>query len=65
MGDIISHLKKSKQYFVCTMGLKAYSCVLTQKLFFAWFDFSCDGGWGVIYKYLKKINENYYKNCDF
>lgn len=38
------------------MGLKAYS------LFFAWFDFSGDGGWGVIYKYLKKINENYFKN---
>lgn len=24
MGDI-SHLKKSKQYFVCTMGLKLYT----------------------------------------
>lgn len=40
------------------MGLKAYS------LFFAWFDFSGDGGWGLggLYKkYLKKINENYFK----
>lgn len=34
MGDIISHLKKSKQYFVCTMGLKAYSFVLTHKTVF-------------------------------
>lgn len=25
MGDIISYLKKSKQYFVCTMGLKLYT----------------------------------------
>lgn len=35
MGDMISHLKKkSKEYFVCTMGLKAYSFVLTHKTVF-------------------------------